>query len=1045
MPQSQPSRWVDQRGPSGPPAPDPGPAPPTPTPAPRSRPRPPPPPRLPPQTRLGFLSCLVEIIGSGAQAGQAVRFLAATTLKNIVGRYWRVSPARGGVLPEEKAHLRASLLALVVDSDTSVALQVAVAAARVARVDYPREWGSLLSDLLGMLRSDAGDVLRERRVYLALHHVLKELASKRLLADQKAFHQVCADLFAHVWALWGRYTEQVAEVLPSVVPSPSPGPPRDLLPQVERWLLLLKVVRRLLVWGFPSDQRTLADVPAVGEVVPVLLRALQALGPVRAALRPAPGNVPAAQVLSMVDRGVIKLAKALRDTQEAHPWSFRLGGSLAGVTAFMVDRVAEGPPGGGSGPGGASAERLLVACMLFLHQVVTCKEYERARGGGPVGTGAEDAGNARGAQLAREVAAQCAEALPPARKAALLRALVERYLPLTAADLEAMAREPEQFHQEAEAGAWREGLRPCAEALFLAVLESDRDALAPTVVGMLAHAAEVCPPAAAALAAPGGGVPPAVLYKEAVYNAVGWGAYELHDHVDVSGWLRASLLAEATAEGGPAVPLRRRAVIVLGQWVAKLTQEDRVGAYGALLGALAAGPMPVRLAAVGALRLLVDDWGFYADDFAPFLAGTLEALLGLLRGAEEFETQVQAFHLLCVLVERLGEDVNAHAGTIMAALPGVWDDAEGQALLRVQVLEVMLKLVGALGGGSGGTYPLVVPMLRYSLDVAQPDSLTLIEDALQLWLSCLRNAGSPEWALLDLFPLLAAICEGSTEHVRPAMQLTQSCVLLGGAEFLGRHGESVKRVFATLLGNVNERGMMALVPTLELALRVFPRDAALFLEESLSELVRLVLSGQEESTVVTTAVDVFARVLLAGPDVVRRVLTLAAARMQADPTQVLDGLLQLWVDRFDLLPRKKSRKLSALALSALLASPDPCVLARLPDLLAHVTGVYLATEAPGAPEAAAADRASLGYDFEGGRRGSGHGAAALAGAEEAQGEFVRRQRVFEEDVVSRVRLRDFLKEQVGLGLAREGTGAALGQALEGLDPHTKETLQQIML
>ncbi len=39
-----------------------------------------------------------------------------------------------------------------------------------------------------------------------------------------------------------------------------------------------------------------------------------------------------------------------------------------------------------------------------------------------------------------------------------------------------------------------------------------------------------------------GGIPVALLRKEAVYNAVAVAAYELHDYIDWSNWLRTSLL-----------------------------------------------------------------------------------------------------------------------------------------------------------------------------------------------------------------------------------------------------------------------------------------------------------------------------------------------------------------------------------------------------------------------------------------------------------------------------------------------------------------------
>ena len=60
---------------------------------------------------------------------------------------------------------------------------------------------------------------------------------------------------------------------------------------------------------------------------------------------------------------------------------------------------------------------------------------------------------------------------------------------------------------------------------------------------MLQSASAACPPGSV----PAGGsavagVPSAVLAKEAVYNAVGVGAWELHDYIDFSSWFRSALL-----------------------------------------------------------------------------------------------------------------------------------------------------------------------------------------------------------------------------------------------------------------------------------------------------------------------------------------------------------------------------------------------------------------------------------------------------------------------------------------------------------------------
>lgn len=60
--------------------------------------------------------------------------------------------------------------------------------AKVARNDYPRQWHSVFADLIALMQN--GSTMTVRRVYLVLHHILKELSSKRLASDQKNFADV---------------------------------------------------------------------------------------------------------------------------------------------------------------------------------------------------------------------------------------------------------------------------------------------------------------------------------------------------------------------------------------------------------------------------------------------------------------------------------------------------------------------------------------------------------------------------------------------------------------------------------------------------------------------------------------------------------------------------------------------------------------------------------------------------------------------------------------------------------------------------------------
>ncbi len=77
-----------------------------------------------------------------------------------------------------------------------------------------------------------------------------------------------------------------------------------------------------------------------------------------------------------------------------------------------------------------------------------------------------------------------------------------------------------------------------------APLQDDREGVAPVIVSMLKAKSEACPPGtAAAQQEPRiAGIPAAVLAKEAVYNAAGVGAYDLHDYIDFKQWFQTALL-----------------------------------------------------------------------------------------------------------------------------------------------------------------------------------------------------------------------------------------------------------------------------------------------------------------------------------------------------------------------------------------------------------------------------------------------------------------------------------------------------------------------
>jgi hypothetical protein len=62
----------------------------------------------------------------------------------------------------------------------------------------------------------------------------------------------------------------------------------------------------------------------------------------------------------------------------------------------------------------------------------------------------------------------------------------------------------------------------------------------------------------------------------------------------------------------------------------------------------------------------------------------------------------------------------------------VWEDSEGQSLLRIQVMVALQRLVCALGPQSPVCYEFLLRILDYSTNINQPDELNMLEDGLQV-------------------------------------------------------------------------------------------------------------------------------------------------------------------------------------------------------------------------------------------------------------------------------------------------------------------------
>ncbi len=87
------------------------------------------------------------------------------------------------------------------------------------------------------------------------------------------------------------------------------------------------------------------------------------------------------------------------------------------------------------------------------------------------------------------------------------------------------------------------------------------------------------------------------------------------------------------------------------------------------------------------------------------------------------------------------------------------------------------------------------------------------------------------------------------EHIAPCSAIVQSCILLGGADFLSMHGKALVGMLCKLLGNVNERGMLLLLPIMALMLCMLPEHMPSAMQPALERLLHILLTDQESTQV----------------------------------------------------------------------------------------------------------------------------------------------------------------------------------------------------
>ena len=569
---------------------------------------------------------------------------------------------------------------------------------------------------------------------------------------------------------------------------------------------------------------------------------------------------------------LVVLAKLVVETQKQHPMEFCsfLGPFLQLFYTELQHTTMEA--------------KFLIQAVTFLSNVQHCLAYREEK------------------QVERNIEAF----LTPERKEELIQSLVLTLMQLDSTDLEDWQLDPEGFILTQESLTAAESLRSAAENLFLTMLQSQRQQLAPIVLQLLSQYGITSVERIAQLTKQD------LLRTDAVYLAIGLASYDLHEYLEFEPWFLNSLVPCLQTRSNPEIipvpVLRRRILWLIGCWMAQITESIRPPLYDALLRLLMEDSpftdMAVKLTAIQTLQALLNDWEFKRDIFRPFIGRLIQAAYHVMGQTEQTETRLKIMELLQSMLNVCDNDILPHTQTLVAPLPELWQMSQEHNLVRGQILRVLSKTVTAAREHSVELHSgLLLPVLQYSTDVDQPDQVYLMDSGLELWQEVLYYATTLTPELLAVFQNLPKFMLRDFEHIKAAMKLIDSYLLLGGETFWLTYASDVARVLETVIGNVKPDGAAHICRILETCVRIFPPSALKplynvfgLLLDAIS-LARMDDLNREPDMVIIGYMTVLARVLFHAPAVFYALLE-SRANAHDTPQQLLGRLVAFYLDKY---------------------------------------------------------------------------------------------------------------------------------------------------
>ncbi|KAF2756247.1 ARM repeat-containing protein [Pseudovirgaria hyperparasitica] len=910
------------------------------------------------ETSEGFYP-LLQTVFIDQRVPRDVRYLAIIKLKNGIDKYWRKT-ATNAVSKEDKAKIRARLLESGInEADAPLALQNAIAVAKIARFEYPNDWPDAIQQLLNILRQSilpGAYRLHLPRALLILLHLIKDLSAGRLLRTKQNLQAIAPEIL-HVLGKIYLEKVQIWETFLRQGGDDEGG----ALDDIETSLMAIKALRRLLITGYEFPHRD-ADVQQFWAIT------LQKLTEFKEFL---PKDSPLSiEVQRRIARHLTQLNKLHVDMARTHPSAFVLLPQFSNIIQSYWDTIMQvgetfgirsvddiGGYVGSDGDAGdeyedvtsileRSCQRGLLifrACIKMVFNPAQTFKYRQEK---------EKEERTQAQQIVKE------QILTEGFVRTILELVITKFFVYRQSDLRQWEEEPEEWEkrEDAEGEDFEFSIRSASEKLFLDLAINFKNIVIEPLINVFCS---VSTPNETA-----------ILSKDSIYTAIGLAAPVLSQHLDFDAFINNTLLQEVRQTFPGCSLLRRRIAILLGQWITvKVSNDSKRPVYHIFEQLLdrndISNDQVVRITAARHFKHAADEWEFKPENFLPYAPTVLTRIMELIEEVELSETKMALLNTVSVIVEGLEQHISPYADRIVKLLSPLWDQSGQEHLMKQAILVILARLINAMRAESQVYHSLVLPIIKGAVEPESETRLYLLEDALDLWGAILAQSPAPASAdLIALAPYLLDVLETGSDALRISLDLTQLYVLLAPSDILSDQfrGPLIQRL-ASLMGTLTPDANGTVTSLTEIIIRAahqFGGEQAIqvlvgdmvstgFLPRLIKGLKGAWAAHQRtgpkapassvDGIVETDYFAVLARIGTASPQVLLEAINMSLP--DENPEETMKWLLEEWFSHFENIADPPRRKLMALLFARLMETNADWILAKLQDLMTVWTDVII--------------------------------------------------------------------------------------------------------